>query len=102
MNATGRHEAPRLAGEEGKVEANESMGSGGYLVRNCAAQALDLPQVLKHDSRGHAAPLPVIDPLLESGRLVDANEARKRGVAACGFDNLGGFVRVHGDITHHV
>lgn len=84
------------------MEAIENMASGGRLISYGTAQAVDLPLVLKDDHSRHAATLPVIHPLLKAVRLVQAKQASKSGVSACCFNDLGGFVCVHGDITHHV
>ena len=84
------------------MNTSEDMGSGRDLIGDGTAQAVDLPLVLKDDHSRHAATLPVIHPLLKAVRLIQTKQASKSGVAACGFDDLGGFVCVHGDITHHV
>lgn len=84
------------------MDASENTGSGGSLISYGSAQAVDLPLVLKYDHGRHAATLPVIHALLKAMRLIQTKQASKSGVAACGFDDLGCFVCVHGDITHHV
>lgn len=80
-----------------RVSASRGLLCGGGLL-----QSRNLFKVLKHDSGRDPAALPVVHALLISRLLIEPEEARKRGVAACGGDDQGGLFRVHGAIKHHV
>lgn len=79
-------------------------GFGGSRRCICsrAAQPVDRIEVPEQDRGGDAAPLPVVDALLNPRTQLKAEQARKSAVAASGLDDFPGFVRVHAGIKHHV
>lgn len=58
--------------------------------------------VSKHNRGRHPAPLPVIDALHRIRSGIEAEQTRKRTVAARRLDQRPGLDIVHTSITHHV
>ena len=84
-----------------------SRGLAGFGRSRCAlcrqrAQSVDRFEVRKNHGGGDAATLPVVDSLLNSRAQLEAKQPREGAIAASGFDDFPGVMRVHAVIKHHV